>query len=81
MQKLRLRSRTPSCRQGALRHVSTPRRSMNPDGGKRLSGSPESLGKVSLRGHFPIQRGAFVIARQIVVFPTIPPFGVLERDA
>ncbi len=42
---------------------------MNPDGGKRLSGSPESLGKELLS--LPDK----------LFFPTIPPFGALERDS
>ena len=54
---------------------------MNPDGGKRLSASPESLGEkflCELTFHF---KEELLSLDDKLFFPTIPPFGALERDA
>ncbi len=53
---------------------------MNPDGGKRMSGSPEVLGKFLCELTFHFKEELLSLPDKLF-FPTIPPFGALKRDS
>ena len=62
-----------------MRQVTTLRCSKNPDGGRRLSGSPESCGKFLREFTFHFKEELLSLPDKLI-FPTIPPFGALKRD-
>ncbi len=53
---------------------------MNPDGEKRLSGSPESLSKFLCELTFHFKEELLSLPDKLF-FPTIPPFDALERES
>ena len=64
--KLRLRLRTPSFRQGALRHVMTRRCSANPGGGRAKRVALMKVLERSSARSLSISKKLFVVARQFV---------------
>ena len=77
-EKVRLCLHTPTFRQGALRHVMTPRCSVNPGGGRAKRLAQMKLLESSSARSLSISKKLFVVARQFVF---LDQFSVVARHS